>query len=263
MTRSGRRVDPRAAASTAGRWLVVAALAYAAWRWLLAPSVPRVFVSDPDAVLHRLQLWIGDGTLLSLVVTTLSESVAGFVAGSLIAIVLAFACGLGPQMVGELVEPAIASLYAMPKFAFIPLLYVWLGNGFVPIVIFVALTVLPIVFLGMLTGLRTVDPLRVQMLRLFGASQRQVASKLLLPHGLGYLGTSLTIASHNSVASAVGAEILFGSADGLGGTMYRAGLTFDTASVLAALFAATVISSLYIRLFQAVSRSGSVPPARG
>jgi NitT/TauT family transport system permease protein len=101
-------------------------------------------------------------------------------------------------------------------------------------------------FVNTVTGLRTVDPDRLRMLLLLGAGRAQVASKLLLPHTMGYVATGLTFAAPFALTIAIGAEMLFGTQEGLGGTLYTRAQMFDAASVLAALGVSTVLASLLI-----------------
>ncbi len=239
------------------QWTVVWALVYAGWRWLLAPNVSPVFVAAPDAVFSKLGDWWTDGTLFDMIKITLQESLTGLLFGTVAAILIALIVALGPSLIGEVVEPVITAAYAMPKFVFAPLLFVSLGNGFTPRVIFVTISVLPIIFINTMAGMRTVDPARVTMMRLLGSSPRQVSTKLLLPHTLAFLATGLMIASHTSMTAAIGAEILFGAQTGLGGAIYVNGEFFNAVGVFAALLAATVISVVYVRLFQMLRVVGS------
>jgi ABC-type nitrate/sulfonate/bicarbonate transport system permease component len=245
------------------QWITALGIAYAVWRWLLAPHVSNLYLVGPDAVFRQIGTWASDGTLWQICLRTLEESFFGMASGTIVGMILALVAGLGPRLVSELIDPVFAALYAMPKFAFIPLMLVWLGGGTTTIALFVAITVLPIIYLNMVTGLRTVDPARVRMVRLFGGNRRQVATKLLIPHTTGYLGTALTIAAHNAIASAIGAEILFGATSGLGGEMYTSAYSFETTNVIAALFAATLLSAVYIGAFQILSRKGSAANADG
>ena len=247
----------RTALGQTGKWVLSLAVLYALWRWVAVPNVSSLFLASPDAVFAKIWQWTLDGTLVQMVWTTLSEAVLGMAFGAVVGIALALVATLGPKEAGGVINPVFAALYAMPKFALIPLLLVWLGRDTPSRVIFVAITVVPIIFLNMVTGLKTVDPAKVRMIRLFGGGSWQVATKLLLPQTAGYLGTALTISAHNAIASAVGAEILFGAADGLGGMMYTSAFTFSTDAVIGALLVATIFSTLFIGIFQIFSRIGS------
>jgi len=252
---AGARVLKRAAATTF-QWTVVLAILLFVWA-RTAPNVDRIFLVGPGPVFDRLAEWLGDGTLWGWMQTSVSTALLGLTFGSVAGIVLATVVGLGPPLVGELVEPVVSAKYAMPTFVFAPLIYIWLGNDFVPRVVFVSLACFPIVFIYTMTGIRTIDPARVVMMKLLGTSRTQLAQKLIVPSTLSYIATSLTIASKTSVVSALGAEILFGSSDGLGGRLYLNSQQFNTTNVLALLVTATIVATIYIRLFQVLRKVGS------
>jgi NitT/TauT family transport system permease protein len=117
-----------------------------------------------------------------------------------------------------------------------------MGAGLAPRVVIVAAAVFPIMTIYTVTGVRTVDPNQVQALTMFGASRRQIALKLLLPHGLGYVITGVTFAAPHAVFLAIGAEILFGTPDGIGGLLNTQAEIFNSVDVLAALVVATALS---------------------
>jgi NitT/TauT family transport system permease protein len=111
-------------------------------------------------------------------------------------------------------------------------------------VLLVTAAVFPLVAIYTLTGIRTVDPDRVTMMRLMGASRAQIASKLLIPHTMRYVVTGLTFSFPHAVTMAIGAEILFGTTTGLGGTLYTDAQQFNAAAVIAALIIATVLAAV-------------------
>lgn len=230
------------------QWCISLAVLYALWTWVLAPRTSRAVIVAPDVVAGRIAHWISTGALWDMVWTTLSEASLGLGLGILVGLGLALLLAVGPVLVGKTLEPAVAAIYAMPKFVIIPLLFIWLGNGFAPRVAFVGIAVFAVIFVNMVSGLRTVDPSRVQMMELFGATKWQIATKLLLRHAIGYLATGLTFATSFAIAIAIGAEMLFGVSDGLGGTLNTSAAFFDAASVLGAIVVATVLSSFAIAL---------------
>lgn len=234
----------RRAGSVAAQWIFCAAVVYAVWQWLLVPHLSRVFLAPPSAVWDQITSWAGDGTMWNLSYTTFSEAFTGFVIGSAAGVLLALAIGLLPVIPSKVIEPFVIATYAMPKFVLVPILYVWLGSDFLPRVFLVTVAVFPLMAIYTLTGIRTVDPDRVVMMRLMGAGRGRIASKLLLPHTMRHVVTGLTFSFPHAVTMAIGAEILFGTTTGLGGTLYTDAQQFNAAAVLAALIIATVLAAL-------------------
>jgi NitT/TauT family transport system permease protein len=246
---------------TSLQWVTAAILLYAAWL-LVLPQVSTVFIVSPDRVAARLQMWVTAGTASTMISQTLLEALAGLIGGFAIGVVLALGVGFGPRIVGDVIEPLIVAVYAMPKFVLIPLMFIWWGNGFGSIVGFVVLGVCAIAFISTLTGLRTVDPDLVRAFQLLGASRAQIASKLLLRHAVGHIGTGATFGTSFAILSTIGAEMLFGSSGGLGGTLDIAAELFDASSVLAALLLATGLGAILVGLVETATRRLSVYDSR-
>src|SRR6266853_3353601 len=128
------------------QWAVSLGLVLAAWHWWLAPNTPRVFLRGPGEVGDRLVRWATNGQLLEMVRPTLIEALIGLGIGAGFGILVACLVALTPSLVGKVIEPAVVALYAAPKFAIIPLMYIWLGGGLVPRIIFVVIGVFAIIF---------------------------------------------------------------------------------------------------------------------
>jgi NitT/TauT family transport system permease protein len=228
------------------QWGTVCSVLFVLWRYVIAPNTSPGLVGRPGPTWHLLTTWTSDGTLWAIIRSTLSEALVGFALGSALGVVVALAVGLLPEIVGEIVEPAVTALYAMPKFVLIPSIIVLFQTGFVPRSMFVTIVLFPAMFIFTVTGVRTVDPDRSLMFRLLGASRTQVARKLLLPHTMSYVATGLTFSAPHALTIAIGAEILFGVQDGIGGRIFNSAAQFQAPAVFAALIVGTVLSALGI-----------------
>jgi NitT/TauT family transport system permease protein len=225
------------------QWVTSMAILMGVWQ-LLAVSTTSLFVTGPVSTFEQVGTWLHDGVAWSLVRLTLGEAFSGFVIGSILGVAMALVVGLAPGIAGKVFEPGIVGLYAAPKFVLVPILFVWAGNGVIPRVILVISAVAPVIATYTLTGIRTVDTERVRMMRGLGASRRQIALKLLVPHTMSYIATGEVYVLPHATFVAVGAEILFGSSGGLGGTIFSDAQLFNAKGVFAALVLATVISAI-------------------
>jgi NitT/TauT family transport system permease protein len=145
-------------------------------------------------------------------------------------------------------------LYAAPKYVLVPLLFVRFGSGFLPRYYLVTLAVFPVVAMYVLGGLRTVDPDTVSIMRLFGAGRRQIAQKVMIPHAGNYLVTAIVYVIPHALSMAIGAEILFGTTEGLGGQLFSDSQAFDSAGLYATLAVATAIAVLLVGLTRIFER---------
>jgi NitT/TauT family transport system permease protein len=224
------------------QWIFSIAVIYAVWQWVLDPHFTPVLFASPERAMSQIRSYFDDGSLWSLIGVTISEALTGFVIGALVGLFIALLIGSMPLRYGKIFEPIIGGFYAMPKFVLAPLLFVWLGTGFGPRVVLVTIAVFPLVAIYSLTGVRTVDPNTLYMMRLAGASRWQIARMLIFPHTAGYYAMSLVVATPHALTIAIGAEILFGATTGLGGFLYTSSESFHSADVLATLVIATVLS---------------------
>jgi NitT/TauT family transport system permease protein len=247
----------RAVAGKAGlgalQWAVSGAILYVVWTRLLEPHFSEAFFAGPHATWDRLVEFQRDGTLTHMVSVTMKEALAGFVIGTGLGVVLALVIGLTPDLVGKVFEPVVAGLYAVPKFVFVPVLFVWMGSGFLPRMYLVTVAVFPVVTIYLVSGIRTVDAETMQALRLFGASRAQLGRKLLLPHAMSYLVTALVFVLPHAFTFAIGTEILFGGSDGIGGVMFGQSQSFNSAGVLAALAVGTALSAVFVWLARSLT----------
>jgi NitT/TauT family transport system permease protein len=222
-------------------WLFSLFLLYAIWRWLLLPHVSHVFLASPGQTWSAIKSLWSQGTLWPIAWTTIREATRGLAIGSVAGIVLALMIGLLPALFGSVVEPVVTGLYAMPKFVLAPVLFIWFGANLVPRTLLVALAVFPVMCIYTVTGIRTADPAAATMMRLNGASERQVAVKLLIPHARSYMGTAFVFAIPHAVTVAIAAEILLGATNGVGGTLNLDAGMFNASGVMAAVVIGTAI----------------------
>jgi NitT/TauT family transport system permease protein len=245
------------------QWLASLAVLYVLWRWVAMPSVSSAILVGPGKVWDYLRQSFDNGALWAMTRVTLTETLVGLALGVAIGILLAVLIALLPRLVGAVLEPFVTAVYAMPKFVLAPILFLWFGTGFVPRLTMITATIFPVVAIYLLSGIRTVDPDRVEMLRLAGARPRQVATKLLLPHATRYLITAVVYAAPHALAVAIAAELLFGTTQGIGGALSQNAQYFNAAGVLGALAVGTVISVLLMALSRRLGQYLVADPAAG
>jgi len=145
---------------------------------------------------------------------TLSEVVLGFAVGAVAAI--ATGTALGKSVVIERVlSPYIVAAQAVPILALAPLLDIWFGGGLTARVVICALIVFFPIAIATMVGIRSTDPLLVEMARAYGARPTQITRLLELPSALPVLFGGLRVGVTLAVIGAVVAEWA-GASIGLG-----------------------------------------------
>jgi putative hydroxymethylpyrimidine transport system permease protein len=126
-----------------------------------------------------------------------------------------------------------------------PLLVIWLGFGLLPKLIVIALVCFFPIVVTTLSGLETVDPDLIKLLRTFGAGRRQMFWRVELPAALPGLFTGARLAAVFAVTGAVFAEQA-GANSGLGYLLNVTTSNLETAEAFATVF---VLAAFAILLF--------------
>jgi len=106
------------------------------------------------------------------------STVIGFVGGMAIGTPWRSHYGCRRSLSGA--RPFIVVLNALPKIALVPIFYIWLGDMMSIYGMAVAVSVF-VTVLMLYTGFQAIDPDKVKLVRLFGASRRQILTKIVLP----------------------------------------------------------------------------------
>jgi len=158
-----------------------------------------------------------------------------FVIGYAIASVIGIAFGFGmANSVGfkQALQPWISGLYATPTIALAPLFILWLGIGIWSKVLVVIFLVLFPVTINTEAGLRQTSERLIEMLRSFGASERQIFFKVSLPSALPFILAGLKLGIGRGLIGVVVAE-LFGSRAGLGRLISQSADAFNMPELFA------------------------------
>ncbi len=181
---------------------------------------------------------------------TLSSTLLGFAMGAALGILLAVGIVHVPTLDRSLLPWVIAS-QTIPILAIAPMIIVVLGaigfTGVVPKAIISTYLCFFPVTIGMVKGLRSPDPLQLDLMRTYSASRAQVFRMLRWPCSMPFLFTSLKIAVAISLVGAIVGELPTGAQGGLGarllaGSYYGQTIQIWAALVMAALLAAVLVS---------------------
>jgi NitT/TauT family transport system permease protein len=209
-------------------------------------EVPHYIMPTPSQIIGAL---VSDFHLLAPHIgVTLTELLVGFAIGGSIGFLLAAVITQFP-LVEKIVAPYILLLVTTPMLALVPLLILRFGFGLEPRIIAVALASGPMVMINSATGFRRTDLAKIALARSFGASTLQIFLKIRIPMALPMVIVGLMIGSIFGLLTAVGAEMVGGSA-GLGNRLaYYSSLIQMPQFFACILVLATIGISLYVLFF--------------
>jgi NitT/TauT family transport system permease protein len=227
------------------RGLATALLSLAAFlvAWKLVTvlaGTPAYILPAPEVVGGRAVRAIGTGLLWEHTAVTLSEILLGLAVGAITAIAVGTALGKS-VVVERVLSPYIVAAQSVPILALAPLLDIWFGGGLLARVVICALIVFFPIAIATMVGIRSADPLLVELFRSLGATQAQRTARLEIPSALPVIFGGLRVGVTLAVIGAVVAEWA-GASSGLGVLINIAnqGL-FDTPLMFVALATLAVI----------------------
>ncbi len=225
--------------------------------WQLACSagwVPSYMLPSPVAVV---QAMVGDWPLLmEHAATSLAEAGLGLAAGVALGFIAALAMDRF-EVLYRAVYPLVVLTQTIPSVAIAPLLVLWFGYGMLPkVVLIVVATFFPIT-VGLLEGLRSVDPDEIDLMRSMGATRWQIMRHVKLPAALPQFFSGLKISAAYAIVGAVIAEWL-GGFSGLGVYMTRVRKAYSFDKMFAVILLISVLSLALMWAVEA-ARSFAMP----
>lgn len=180
---------------------------------------------------------------------TLSSTLLGFLMGTFTGMMLAILIVENKAMDKSLM-PWIITSQTIPILAIAPMIIVVLNavglSGLLPkALISTYLSFFPIV-VGMVKGLRSPDPMLIDLLRTYSASRWQIFISLRLPSSVPYLFTSMKIAVAISLVGAIVGELPTGAVAGLGARLLSGSYYGQTIQIWSALVMAATLSALLV-----------------
>ena len=202
-------------------------------------SIPAFILPAPSSV--AVALWRGTTSMLYLehLYITVSETLLGFVVGSILALALGTVIALS-RRVEYYVYPFVVMFQAMPKVALAPLIIVWFGLGLTSKVVQAAFTAFFPLMVNTIAGLRSADEDRVALMRSLDASQMQIFTMLRVPSAMPFIMAGFEIAMVLSLIGAIVAEFV-GAQKGLGMLIMSMTFTMDVAGQFSVLLVLSVL----------------------
>ncbi|MEW9051959.1 MAG: ABC transporter permease [Neobacillus sp.] len=233
--------------------LIIFLLFFSGWelasqkRWI----DPLLF-SSPSKIWDLFVEKVQDGTLLSNLGVTLTETVLGFIIGTLAGTILAAVLWWSP-MLSKIFDPYLVILNAMPKVALGPILIVALGPGYPSIIAMGAIISVIITTIVVYTSFREVDPNYLKVLQTFGASRAQCFREAILPASFPTIISTLKVNVGLSWVGVIVGEFLV-SAKGLGYMIIYGFQVFNFTLVFLSLMVIAVFATIMYQLVELLEK---------
>ncbi|MBB5142107.1 ABC transporter permease [Desulfovibrio intestinalis] len=216
-----------------------------AWQWVAARGGGLALASPLEtwSALADLaaQPWFWTQGMLPTLGRVLTGFAVGFLAGGL----LGWAAGIFPEA-GLMLLPFRWVLSSVPGVVLVILAMLWCGVGSGMIILIVALTCAPTIYMALQEGLRAVDPALCEMARAYRVTLRKRFTELYLPAVAAPLVSACVVALGGGMRVAILGETL-GASQGLGYTLALARADLNTPM----LYAVALVSMLLVSAIEA------------
>ena len=176
---------------------------------------------------------------------TLFTTLVGFAMAIVFGLLLGLAIGI-ERAVYDGIYPMMIAFNSIPKVAIVPLLVIWFGIGTVPAIMTAFLISFFPIVVNVATGLATIEPELLDVLRSLGARKHQIVMRIGIPRSMPYFFASLKVAITLAFIGSVVSESIASNV-GIGYLMMAASARFDVPLVFAGF---VVISIMGIIMYE-------------
>jgi NitT/TauT family transport system permease protein len=209
-----------------------------------AQIVNPLFTSYPSALwptfLELLKATPQQAGILTHTWATVAATVIGFTAAMIIGTAIAAALWWWHDLY-KVLDPYLVVANAMPKTAFVPIFYIWLGATLSIYAMSLAISLF-VTILMIYNGFQGTDPNKIKLAQTFGASKAQILTKVVLPGSVPTLIAALKVNVGLSLVGVVVGEFQSASL-GLGYLIQYGGQIFKLNIVMTAITILAIVSS--------------------
>src|SRR6058998_518730 len=210
------------------------------------------FVSEPSAIALSLSRAARSGELWHNVTVSLREFAIGYGLSVVIGI-LAGALAGRFRTVEYALDPFLWFLYSAPLIAFYPIFVLWFGLGVPTVIAMTFLLSVTQIATNTLKGIQSVNPALIRAAKSFGATERDLLWKVILPASIPMIIAGLRLGISRAFMGVVVGE-LFGATAGLGYSISYYGGLLKTTDMIASLVVIVVLGVLCTEGLSALER---------
>ncbi len=209
----------------------------------------------PVTTLRALAGLMAQGSFYLTVAASLGRIAAGFVLALLAGTLGALLCARS-RFFAALTAPLLQLVRAVPVAGITILLFLWIRRSALPGSV-VFLTVFPLVWADIESGIRSLDGSLTEMGRVFGMSPMQIFRKITLPRLRPYFGAATASGLGFAWKSGVAAEIICRTDNSLGSLLWAGKNAVDYDEVFAVILVIVLCSAVLQALASRIVKGGA------
>ena len=216
-------------------WLIV-------WQLLALAIHNNILLAGPYESLRALFELVQTGVFWLSILYTSIRIILGFVIGMVLGLGLAI-IAYKFKLLEDILQPLMSVLKSVPVVAFIIIILIWIGPDWMCMII-VALVVMPIAYLNMLNGLKSVNVKMLELAKVYNMSFGNKAKYIFMPVLKNYLYSAFELAIGMAWKSGVAAEVVGQPLKTIGDQMYLSKVYLATPELFAWTFITVVLAFL-------------------
>ncbi len=221
----------------------------ALWEILAETKVINSFITSSPSRIFETFLNVKDNNLMMHLWVTAYETIIGFLAGTILGIIIAIAIWWS-EFLSKVLEPFLVVLNSLPKTALGPIIIIWVGAGTPAIIVMAIAISLIVTVLDISNGFVNTDKEKIKMAKSFNATKRQLLTKIVIPSNITTFINTLKVNIGLSLVGVITGEFLVSKA-GLGYLIVYGGQVFQldlvmTSVIILGILAAIMYQSVII-----------------
>jgi ABC-type nitrate/sulfonate/bicarbonate transport system permease component len=210
--------------------------------WETAAATGRIdtrFFPAPSSVFRTAGAMLQTGELWSNLSASLARIAIGFTLGAVPGIVIGLAMGLfGP--VRAIIQPLVDGTFPIPKIAILPLFIMIFGLGEESKYAIVAVAVVYLVLINTVAGVRTIEPIYLDVGKNYHARRLMMFTDVALPGALPLIVAGLRLGMGVALLVIVAAEFV-GAKSGIGYLIWSSWQVFQVEKMYVGLMVSAVL----------------------
>ncbi len=205
-------------------WIVI-------WQLVAIIVHNTILLAGPIDTIKSLASLTGTADFWASVRETATRILAGFLIGSCLGIIFAYAAYKEP-FIGDFLKPLVVTLKSVPVASFVILLLIWFGNAGISTVI-CSMVVFPILYMNTLEGLKSTDVRLLEMAKVFRMPGDRAVRYIYLPQLRPFWKSAFKLAIGMSFKSGIAAEVIGQPLHTIGNGLYLSKVYLETGELFA------------------------------
>lgn len=176
--------------------------------------IDSFLTSSPSEIFILFKDYLINNDLIYHVGISLGETVAGFVLGTFLGIIIAMTLWWS-DFIRKVIDPYLVILNSLPKTALAPIFIILFGAGYKGIIATAVSISIVVTIMNMLSSYLSVEEDKIKLLKTFGANKFQILEKIVIPSSIPDLVSTLKVNIGLSWVGVIVGEFLVSKA-GLG-----------------------------------------------